>query len=330
MSLAQNIHKKLLSLFKDIVHLRAIDPDRFLKQIQINRQDLESFIGAVSTLSKGDWENISRKMTTNQDKLIGVDVDLLKRMWGSFNRDAQKEASKQFFGAYLTACKRMAKLLKEIEDNFEENFTQERITIYNTRVSHLVILSMVRDSEYLTNYVTYLWGYVTEICTLGEVRMKPYAKAYISDVSNRQHVVRIINQLCAMNDRYSLLKDIGDLRKRDSDAVLATPDSPETVFSTGYRLSSNGLFDWLGSATEYLNIFRIAADKYVQWLDDRHRRNKEMHEWIATRVAILKLELEDYDRDSSEYQKKKETINKWDEMMASYDKKIKEYEDGHV
>ena len=87
------------------------------------------------------------------------------------------------------------------------------------------------------------------------------------------------------------------------------------------------ILDTLLSALSCLNIFSAIGNLIVDYKIDRNNRDKEIKEWLENHVALLRLDLEDPNKNSAEKAKLIKIIKAYDEKIAEYDERIRKFEE---
>lgn len=144
---------------------------------------------------------------------------------------------------------------------------------------------------------------------------------------NVTKVTMITNKVVEHKGEYEFLNNIRKLRSKGADLILGANGSFSFTNFVNRGFYTPDILDTLLSAISCLNIFSAVGNLIDDYKIDRNNRNKEIKEWLENHVALLRMDLEDPNKDSKEKAKLLQIIKAYDEKIAEYDERIKKFEE---
>jgi len=220
-------------------------------------------------------------------------------------------------------------LLGEILKNINKIFSDEKVTIFDTRMSQLAVLGMIKDSTRVVIFTEFLYSYLIKLANGISSDIPKYREKFMLD--NVSDVVKIVNKVLNHEGYYNFAKDIDNIKKHNADLVLGADGRNDGILK--YMHTVKGLYspDFLDSIFSSLSVLNI-FDHIMNFINDykvaRNRRNRETKEWLEGHVALLRMDLADLDPTSPEYNKLINIIKAYDVKISEYDEEINEFENG--
>lgn len=231
----------------------------------------------------------------------------------SLSRNQVGQETQKFLSTLVTACKRYAEILGEIEQDVDKLFKLDRIGLLNMRTSHLVVAGILHQSMTLCKYTKFTLSYVSSNF-LGMDDIPKYRVKFLNE--NASYVASITN---AVNDGtgatdYKAL--INKIQKSAADQTLIDQDAKSQVESIKGALklgrSSEGVITAgiLGipsfrSIGEAVNLIKKEIAKYLL----------QEESWMRSHVAILNAKLEGMNNNDDEYVKLEKIIHRYESMI---------------
>ena len=310
---------------------RTIKSRSFTKDdlITLLNQNIEAHSNILYTL-KGldttemrDWYLDATTQLKSADNAISKAYDVYR---ANLRSKAASEEMKKPLGSLASANEEYVKVLKAILKNVDDLMLEEKVTIYETRVSLVAALGMIQQSTNVYKFSLYLYTSLVKV-TLNDLDSQPgYRREFL--VNNAEKVANCVTDLLNKKGAYDFLNDINKLRNQAMDVVLGDGN----VFGVTGGMSPNrffpSIFDYLISALSCLNIFGAAMnlwDDYCVWRNDS---NKETKEWLETHTTLLRMKLQGMDNKDPSYAKTEKIIQTYEKMITDLDQKIAEFEEG--
>lgn len=282
-------------------------------------------LGLQSDNDMKHWMQDVVKPVLNKDgsNLSHVYDNFVRMLSGKAAADERKRPLLSLKEANDDFCK----ILKEIHKKLDYLMEQDSVNLWNVRMSHIAVMGIIRQSDLVLNFSIYLYAYLTRVASGTASAIPRYRENYMLDKCDRAAV--ITSNLRDKKGPYNFLKEVDTIRKEQRDVVLgATGDIRGFLRFTNVNNFSVSFLDNILSALSALNIFRAALDAWDNYQFAKYERNKEVKEWLEQHVALLRMDLNDMDKNSAQYQKTLQIIQAYDDKIVDYDKKIIAFEEG--
>lgn len=225
------------------------------------------------------------------------------------------------FSALLLTIERFIDILKELDASVDAYFGGAEVNVFNSRLSHVLILAIINEAYTLNRYATYATSSIMAEATSEEDVVK-YRLDYISE---KTHIVsRIISRTTASAE-VDVKQVIAHMKSKGLDINLVDKlgNVSESIDVTaGADPAVKGFIDMLNP----ISIFRWLGEKFELLKNEWHNRRVRKVEWMKARVNLLKMKMDGISKDDPEYIKLQGIIEKYEDMIASDDRKIKQYE----
>ena len=186
-----------------------------------------------------------------------------------------------------------------------------------------MILGIIYQAKFLNDYINYLWSHFTKVVVNNTSANLPYQGKFLS--INYEKFINIVNNSCNRDSAYTFIKSLKELKSKHADAFLYQDGK---VFLNYADKNAYSKLD-NGQIVDGLIGFNIVAHVFT-WVDifihNEYLKWKSLKEKYESTVALMRYELMDVDEDSSEYKILMKRIQQYEDKIASYDKKIQEYE----
>ena len=325
MDIFTKLAENLTKMVKDRIHLKALkkeDLEDFLKDNIFQHKEIAKCLTANNPRQMMDWmrDKVRPALQKSTSACSGSYDNYCKALTGR----AAAEENRAPLASLAKANNTCADLLEEVLKGIDTLFEEEHITIYDVRLSQVAILGIIRKSDLLLKFSSYLYSYLVRIATDNTENIPRNRDLLLSE--NAQRVGQICSEILNRSNSYSFLKEVDGLRRDQSDLVLgASGDFKFNGFVNRHKFSFS-IMDNIASALSCLNFFSAALDAWDDYKLSRYERNKEIREWLGTHVALLKMDLANTDVNDPKYVKLQQIINAYDDKIAEYDKVIDEFE----
>lgn len=327
MDVLSTLKNTVVSLVSTKAHLRAMkkeDVEDILKQ-NISQHSLmvEAFtVGKDKEIN--DWfrDKVAPGMKKSKNSCKDSYYVFRKALTGK----AATLESKRVLSSLAAANQKYSDVLNEILKGIDKLMEEENVTIYDVRISQLAVLGILKQSDKLSEYSAYLYSYMTRAAN-GNLENIPRNRDVFLD-QNSASVATIVNNVLNNSGTYSFMKEVENIKKNQSDVTIGADKSFNFNGFVHVNGFSPSILDNIGSALSSLNIFGAALDAWDDYKLSRYERDKELREWMATHVAILKMDLANTDPNDPKYLELQNIIKAYDDKIAEYDRKIEEFEKG--
>lgn len=313
-----------MNIVKTKVRADALTVEDLRKIIKNNLKFHKSFITATSMLDDNDLNKFVRTFMDQTPKDDNKFIDEYLKLTKGYSRKADQMEKRVSLSPMLHANRVMIKILEEVEKGLDALFEEKHVNIYTTRISNIMVLNLLRQSDMLSDYCCMLYSEMINLVSKNSKRSTRYRVVFIKD--HTTYISTVISNICNKDRAYSFLKDIGDFKKEGNDLLLYADSNPFTKFFSLRRIKDSlGL---MGFTLPSINFIAGIANMIDDYHYNKYLQQKDMHEWLVNYTAVLKMELEGEDPDSSEYRRKMAMIEAYETKIDQYAKKIKEAEEG--
>lgn len=228
------------------------------------------------------------------------------------------------FAPIFAVNKKFITLLKEIKKNLDKLIVDDTITIFNTRLSHVALLGIIRQADFYGIYTSFLWAQVVSLNGNPKKNLPGYRVAML--IEKQTEFVELTNLICEKMGRYTFLNEMENMKKKNTNMLLYSKGDTFDAYvkEASYNKSVRSYFK---TGIAALNIFAWVGEMIDDFNHWRYLRNQNLKEWLESHNALLKLELAGKDENDPEYRRLENIINSYDDMISKYDRKINEYMD---
>lgn len=326
-----NLFATINGWIKKYTRRNALTEQDIVKSIDDPLANLESFVSCYEKFL--DPKDINAFMTTlkqrvgKENPVMAVYLALAQNYTGSTKT---AESLSQLSQLYL-ANKNLIKILKELRANVADILNNDVLSLDNCTVTSAAALGLIRQADILSEFSCILWTELINLYTETPVSTLKYKLVFLND--NLKLVAAMVNDLTQKKARYSFTRAVHEVRRQNNDALLQSEDVSYNKYVSDNKLVP--LIIGIGvtfTTISFLGIFRLnpiklIAERLDRWHYDRYLKRKDLHEWMVGYTALLRYDLESKDPSSPEYQRLRKVIAAYDEKIAKYVRKIKEYED---
>jgi hypothetical protein len=313
--------KSLVDLIKDKIRLRAVAKKDIVKDISLTKSTLEITANTLAELQIDRTDDmVIRFSKICQANKLPDHYNLFIGRCGRPTKDV--EVGKPF-ESIIRACKTSAAILEAILKNIDKYIETNDITIFKCHMSHAAIFGMIKNSNILANYSSYMLGYF--IAVLDNENANNIAKYRLEYLKEKnQDFANVVSQLNERRSIYNFIKDVDVLRKSANDAILFANGNPIIDTLNPNRLAQ-GVRDSVTMGFMYLNIFAMLKERYDLWQHAKYRKLEDERDAMKNRVAMLKMQMDDIPKSSTEYQRQMQIVQNYEEMINKHDRQINEY-----
>jgi hypothetical protein len=216
-------------------------------------------------------------------------------------------------------------ILNELKDNLSVYFTSDKINLFNMKLSHVVIMSVLYQSERLSTFSKYMLSIVTSCITGSTKEIPQYQLQYCSD--NYKELAITISELMNNSGEKNFGKIINNIKIKADDFTLISDDSKSQVGRMNIKGLTSSEDKLLSRGVRGLYLPRKIGEMINNKRNDKHNHLKNEEEWLRAQMALVIAKMERIDEDSPEYIKLKNVVSKYNDLINKYERKQKKYED---
>lgn len=314
----------LAKIVKDKVKLRSLNKSDIQTLLRNNIEGHKKMVYVLDLQDDRSWQSwfnkdVKNALNKSNSPAKGVLNNYIKALSGK----AAQEERKRPLKSLREANDKFAEVLENISKKIDMLMEQEAIDIYNVRMSHIAVLGILRQSDMVMNFSMYLYAFLVRSASHTVSSIPRYREIFLQDKQDR--VSKIVSQILDKKGPYTFLGEVQSLRSKQADIVLGATgfSTPGNSIISGFSIS---FLDNIMTALSCLNIFGAALDAWDDYKMEKYEKNKETKEWLEQHNALLRMDLEEMDKTSPQYQKTLAVIKAYDEKIAEYDEKITKFE----
>lgn len=324
----QALGSALINYTKDKAQMQSLRKDdviTILKQnIEMHKANAET-LNVLSTQEMNSW---MLKVTQALNSTTSKSRDVYDRYSKGLSSSASALERKCFLSSLKVINKDIIPVLNGILNNIDSFIENDKVELYETKMSQLAILGICRDSTCIATFTQYLYTYLIRVTSNMYDDIPRYREEYMLD--NVDKVSKIVSNFCDRKGYYNFNQDMTKIKRQNADLILGANGkfSFNQYIGSVRNFYTADILDSILSALSCLNLY----DHVMNFIDDykleRDNRNKETKEWLETHVAVLRMELEEKDKSSKEYAKLENIIKAYDAKITEYDEAIQAFENG--
>lgn len=322
----------VFNYFKDTVKIRTIKAsdleatlEGVIKKLELFRKQYEVLtagnkITNILTLDNGYNINDKTKPQLNIHNIYRNKLTTL-----SYGSKAVSEERKDIMFSLYLATKDLITIFKQLLKNIDKLLENESVDVGKVRLSHVLVLGIIRRMDILVIWSLYWLAMISEECRKNKThQVFKYRADYL--IEHVDTVSITVAQVLSKTGPFTFLEDLKNLKDKQMDIVMGLNATNVGILSN-ILTRKIGLVDNILSALRVLNIFSRIDTKIELWKHEKHLEDVEMAEWIEMRIRLLMHDLNNT-TDSNEVKKIEKIAEAYSERLAKINQKIAQYEEG--
>ena len=324
----QTLGSALVKHTKDKAQMQSLRKDDVVDILKQNIKMHQDNDDILDTMSNEEMNNWFTKVNQALNETSGKSKDVYDRYCSGLSSNASALERKRFLLSLRKANHDIIPVLNAILSNIDDCMENDTVDLYETRMSQLAVLGICRDSTKLATFTQYLYTYLVRVTADTYSDIPRYREEYM--INNVDKVSKMVSDFIDRKGYYNFNQDMTRIKRQNADLILGANGkfSFNQYIGSVRNFYTADILDSILSALSCLNLY----DHVMNFIDDykleRNNRNKEIKTWMESHVAILRIELADKDRMSSEYAKLENIIKAYDAKIAEYDEAIQTFENG--
>lgn len=303
-----------------------------------SKQDLKDYLSILSNASRDLLKVTSRlsekdaadalemfiRENSKDKSLTGVQA------YVDFRSRLRKDADKAELFASFTSIKQTLEayidILEQLEDQVDSLFAGKEINLFNTRLSHVLILGIIVEANMVTKFTKYL---ISALLTdrnkdlLGAVA--PYRRMYLDE--NVQEFATVVTRIYSKTGAYNFEAIIKDMKTKSIDMYLVDDNNNVIIDQVNSSKLGAAPVTVLTKGIFVLDFFRWLGESWASYKHAKNQKRQTEKEWLESHVALLIMDLEEMDPDDREYKRLAKIIRRYESMINKLDRKIQKYEE---
>lgn len=229
------------------------------------------------------------------------------------------------FSSFTYTIKLIQNVVIELREHLDRYIGTPELNQHNMRISHIGILGFVRKAQIVTQYFNLLFTGVLRDVSHGfssNTYIVPKYRLKFLDVYRAQ-IVPLINRGTTYDIFKDVLSTITEIRQNGNDLFINTEDGSDNseliaLLNDDRSLNTSFVYNF---ENPVLTLGKIWLD-VVHWFQIRRKKEKE---WMESRVAVLRFELNNMDESSDEYKRLVQIADNYDREIIDLDEKLNKY-----
>lgn len=324
----QALGSALINHTKDKAQMQSLRKDDVITIIKQNIEMHKANFEALNVMSAQEMNSWMLKVTQALNNTPSKSRDVYDRYNKGLSSSASALERKCFLSSLKVINSDIIPVLNEILKNIDSFMENDKVELYETKMSQLAVLGICRDSTRVATFTQYLYTYLIRVTSNTQDDIPRYREEYMLD--NVDKVSKIVSNFCDRKGYYNFNQDMTRIKRQNADLILGANGkfSFNQYIGSVRNFYTADILDSIMSALSCLNLY----DHVMNFIDDykleRNNRNKETKEWLETHVAVLRMELAEKDKSSKEYAKLENIIKAYDAKITEYDEAIQAFENG--
>lgn len=323
MKFLKNLGTAVLNYIKNSAKLKSISKEDIIDILNMNIDAHRIIKTTLSSLTPKNLKDLIRRYDENKDSQRRLKTkDLINFLKKELRGEARKLEDKKDLGAYLHTNNMFISIQADILKKIDKVMIEKELTIFNTRVTFVSLLGLLRQSEMYSTYLTYLVDQVFTIANNPRTTLPKYREKYLLD--NKEEFIRVTNSICNKRANYSFLTEIENVRKKNANLLLYSNGNTIDTFANASNYTKT-VSSFITSGIPALNVFLWVGEMVDDYKHNRYLKNKHLKEWLESHVAHLRFQLAEMDPDDPKAIKLEKIIEAHDSKIAEYDEKLSKY-----
>lgn len=323
----KSINRSIRRLLKKGAGTNIIEKKDVLRSIDTEKASLLAFADGADNLGDKHCRQFRQAvLEMAQDSKKNPGCAAYSKYLGRLNDKARKYESDNPMRSIPRTARNLAKVLDSMYKTVDKEF-QDKTNLHTCRTSHAVILGTLQTCRIFSFTVCYLQNrMIWELTRLGDGESAypeppKYRIEYVETHLNS--VISVVNKSILGTGPVAFRHSLEELARMNHDIPLVNDNGePNTQF---FQITdvSEGTANLMMEGFD--NPIFIAGSIFVQWKNARMRRLEQEREWIINNIALLRMKLDDMDKDDPEYVRLAKIIARYDTMITKIDRKLSDY-----
>lgn len=316
----------LLAFFKSNSSKNKISREKIIDLIQSQCEELYNINKLLTSMDPrniDEFERIYNEInfdTKNRDDVSFI-IPYLKK---KYSNKVQSYEKKHLFFAQAKIAEILLKLQKDNLKNFKVIMEDDEIILSDAKVSLTIFLGFLSEVSLFIRYTAYLYSHFAKSITHIELYPIRYQAEYLQ--KNVEPYVNFINSINFMDStNTSFVTEIQNLKKKQKDYFLQKGTNFFTSFLRESDLTSANK-DMLVKGITGFNLVGRMLETWDEYQHTKYLERKATKEWLENQQALLMMQIQGVSPDDPEYVRLQKIIKSYEDKIAYYDRKIKEYE----
>ena len=305
---------------------KPINKENIRERLMMLDEKLTDVNNMFMALVPSDRKIMAKRIVDATKIKTNVACDIYCKIAKTLKRDDMNSA----WSSYIALCLSYKKIVGQFTRSLDKWFDAPKISVYNTKLSQVVVYGMLDEAELFCKYTTSLFSFVvfelTQHNNISELQEpKKYRKMLIVDKCD----TFTMNSIRRLSDNPFVFADDMEKAKDDIDVNIVDQDGHSAMgFVNPANIPASLRHSiGIGSKSLVMNIFRWMGEQWILHKHLKYLRQRKEKEWMEAHVALLQMDLQNKDPNSDEYRKLVAVIDNYNEQIAALDQKLAAYEE---
>jgi len=193
------------------------------------------------------------------------------------------------------------------------------------KLSHVIIMGILYQSRILSTFTFYMFDVVSSFITDTSDDVTKYKIEFLNN--NGETIAETVSALLDNSGEIVFEKVIEGIKIKSDDFNLISIDSKSQVPQMNIKNINSVDARLINNGTKSLTPFRLLGEIINRRKKETYDRNKVTEEWLKAKIALLISNLDEVDKESSEYKKLERVIDKYAALINKYERLILKYEE---
>ena len=323
MSVLSDLSTTVLDFVKNSIKLKSLNKEDILSIIEENLKVHQNVISSTNSLTNVNIQKAMEKYESNKGNSKLPSNDIFNDLYKLYNRPVKDLIMKTHaLAPIIDVNKKFVKILQQAQKNIDKLIIDDELTIFSTRISHVALLGLLKQSELYGTYSSFLLSQFIKIAADDRSLTPGYRVQYL--VSNLSDFAKVTNLVSEKVGRYSFLGEVENMKKKNINMLLYANGKTFDFFTRSSDFNITTL-SYLKHGVNALNIFGWIGGIFIDIQHQRYLKNKQTKEWMENSVALLKMSLDETDPNDPKYRNQMDIIEAYSTEISKLDKKINEY-----
>ena len=318
---------KLMDFFKSNSSKNKISKDKVVTLIQYQCEELATIQKILTSIDPKNMDEFERiyndiKFDSKNKDDVSFIIPYLKKKY-SFKVQAYEK--KHLFYAQAKIAETILKLHKENLKNFKVIMEEDEVILEDSKVSLTIFFGFLHEVNLFIKFTNFLYAHFAKSITSLELYPIRYQAEYLQ--KNVEPYVNFVNSVVIKEaSTTSFVTEIQNLKKKQKDYFLQKGSSLFTSFLRENDLDTTDK-SYLVKGITGFNLVGRMLETWDEYQHTKYLERKATKEWLENQQALLIMQLQGVSKDDPEYIRLEKIIKSYEDKIAYYERKIKEYEE---
>ena len=315
----------IIDFFKSNSSRNKVTRDKLMDLIHHQCEELDhirKIFTSIEPRNMDTFETMYVKIPfdTKHPEDVSFIIPYLKK---KYSTKVQSYEKKHIFYAQVKICEILLHLHRDTLKNFKVIMEEDELILNDAKVSFTIFLGLLREIDLFIKFTYYLYSHFAKSITRLQLYPIRYQAKYLTE--NVDAYLSFVNNV-AFKENVSFISQIQNLKKKQKDYFLQRGQSLFTTYMKDGDLSLDEK-DHLINGIAGFNIIGRMLESWDEYQHTKYLERKATKEWMENQQSLLMMQLQGIDPDDPEYLRLQKIIQSYEDKIAAYERKLREYEE---